>query len=636
MHSTHLVDTDSFPSAAVAERALSLGRFVLADDLALHCTHESEEILRWELHQGRLVPPRYARQVRPFETWTVYVQESGQPARAMVSILRALDGSQWFVTRQIQSWVWEAYESAPNVFDSHEVARGVTELVGAIDLRDCPSPQDLEDELTTLVWRAVIGLSRLPLTSIEAPIPEFSLGRLGYFPDGGIAPQPRASSILCLDECPPGPPDGLLIQAKRLELAIRGTGSPSVVALADSIVEQIAPAEFLRRLRRLVNEVALSPYTDFVGKTLGLLNGLWRRGYLSAAAHADFLSWLLRHLVRHLTAYDLIRFHHQGANYPDALLLDEVLSAYIGLLRSTPELWQAGPAPVRRRALRQALLLRLQYQDLPVPLWPTSSGENARVLPPPFGRVAREQVAEPGKRSRRLFSDRPFEDVLALVPHPLQALAIADLAQPQELAELGMAVFLDRPLGADKPAGAPDQTPLLSHNAFSRKIAIDRLRFVRENLALRCYAEVPSSALGKLNEINIAGIKIDDIESESRPGVVALADARLASGDFVVTATTARSRKDFLATFDFRRCQMEWLEREQALLLLPRRRPTGVRIFDHRLRPRLDLAVDRSQGHWCHRGVELPRPGLSVDAAWDPEGAPTRSCCTIIPPTRKS
>jgi hypothetical protein len=475
------------------------------------------------------------------------------------------------------------------------------------------------------------------LTSVEAPSPEFSLGRLGYFAGDGISTDPRRSAVAFLGEDSPGGSDGPLINAKRLELAIRATPGALVVHLADSIVDRIASAEFLRRLRLLFNEVALSPYTDFVGKTLLLLKGLQRRGYLSAALLADFLSWLLRHLVRHLTAYDLIRFHHQGANYPDALLLDEVLGEYISLLDSSPELWQVGPvAPVRRRALRQALLVRLKYQDLAVPALPTSPGENTRVLPPPFYRIANEEIAERGKRSRRLFSDHPFEDLIALVPQPLLALAILDLAQPQELTELGMAVFLDRPLGADKLPAEPDQTPLLSHNAFSRAIAMERLAFLEDKLASLADVDVPCSARGELNELKIAGIKIDEIESECRPGAVSLADARLASEDFLVTATTTRSRSEFLKYFDFRHCPMDWDEGEPPLLLLPRRRPTGIRIFDKRLRPRLDLSADASEGYWCHAGVELPRRGLSVSGAWDSNGVPIRLDSTIVPPARKS
>ena len=53
----------------------------------------------------------------------------------------------------------------------------------------------------------------------------------------------------------------------------------------------------------------------------------------------DFLGWLLRQLGRHLTAYDLVVFHHRGANYPDALVLDAVLKAYLIRIERRPELF---------------------------------------------------------------------------------------------------------------------------------------------------------------------------------------------------------------------------------------------------------------------------------------------------------
>src|SRR5262249_9127880 len=150
-------------------------------------------------------------------------------------------------------------------------------------------------------------------------------------------------------------------------------------------------------------------------------------------------------------------------------------------------------APFRRRALRQALLVRLKYQDLAVPPLPTSPGENARVLPAPFFRVAHEQIVEVGKRRERLFRDRPFEDLVSLVPRPLRVALFEDLSTAAELTELGMAVFLDRPLGADHPAGAPDQTPLFSHNAFSRSIALERLHFLQDSLAPCCDVKAENS-----------------------------------------------------------------------------------------------------------------------------------------------
>src|SRR5436189_333689 len=99
--------------------------------------------------------------------------------------------------------------------------------------------------------------------------------------------------------------------------------------------------DFLALCRTLFNEIALSPYTDFIAKMLTFLGALASRGHLPVTAHADFLGYLLRQTVRHLTAYDLITFHHRGANYPDALLLDTVLKAYLTMIEERPELFLA-------------------------------------------------------------------------------------------------------------------------------------------------------------------------------------------------------------------------------------------------------------------------------------------------------
>ena len=58
--------------------------------------------------------------------------------------------------------------------------------------------------------------------------------------------------------------------------------------------------------------------------------------------------WLLRQLGRHLTAYDLVTFHHRGANYPDALLLDDLLRRYLLRIERTPELFVGDAHRLRR------------------------------------------------------------------------------------------------------------------------------------------------------------------------------------------------------------------------------------------------------------------------------------------------
>src|SRR5262249_14258151 len=142
----------------------------------------------------------------------------------------------------------------------------------------------------------------------------------------------------------------------------------------------------------------------------------------------------------------------QGANYPDALLLDAALRAYLDLARSHPEHLLAlqgddvllgNRKRLRRRALRQALLLRRIYEGHAVPDAPTSPGENARVLPSPWQRVPEEQILSVTRRRKQLYEGMPS-------PSPSEELlqaCLEDLAHPDELRELGTAVFLDRPLG---------------------------------------------------------------------------------------------------------------------------------------------------------------------------------------------
>src|SRR5205823_12833872 len=183
-------------------------------------------------------------------------------------------------------------------------------------------------------------------------------------------------------------------QVKLLETVLRTTPNER---LAKSAVHFVARwkeigngvADLVLLFRELFEEVSLSPYTDFVDKTLTFIDCLEQHGSWEIEDRIDFLSWLLRHISRHLTAYDLVTFHHRGANYPDALLLDAVLKSYLRLIDSRPDLFfSAGEVidqrrqTLRRRALRQGWLLRRWYAGLPVPAAPTSFGENARVLPP--------------------------------------------------------------------------------------------------------------------------------------------------------------------------------------------------------------------------------------------------------------
>src|SRR5262249_20344183 len=130
---------------------------------------------------------------------------------------------------------------------------------------------------------------------------------------------------------------------------------------------------------------------------------------------------------------------------------------------------------LRRRALRQGWLLRRHYEGHLVPDAPTSPGENARVLPPPHRRVPEEQILQVIQRTRRLYDGDPLAAHLGERAGRVLRRGAADLHPADELRELGMAVFIDRPLGVLKAPAEPDQTPLLSYEAFSQAIADRRI-----------------------------------------------------------------------------------------------------------------------------------------------------------------
>jgi hypothetical protein len=621
--------------------AIHLANFFIAPPRSLEWQHVDEHCLAWEIYRGRLLDRSQTNESRCFEAWNVFaIEEQGRSGEPLLSVLLDRDAGQLHVTRAIHCYGWEGYHAGNNVYLSREVTRWVRELVGTIAWAEYADPQDLKRELKELLFRAIVGLSRLPLTSVEAPLPGFSLGQLGYF-DRGLIAEPLGpmhsygqlvKDVLRQDL-------EWLKKARLLELILRSTPREELDRAADQFLarwQQIGHGvrEIVLLLRTLFDEVALSPYTDFVEKTLAFLRLLVEKGHLGAEDRADFLSYLLRHLGRHLTAYDLIAFHHRGANYPDALLLDAVLKDYLAIANRHPELFTgaAGSARdeqwkrIRRRALRQGWFLRRFYENLPVPNLPTSPGENARILPPPFGRVPEEEIVHPEKRSRLLFADDPLIPYLSHCGRELLQQSSDDLRHPLELRELGMALFLDRPLSLGKVPGQPDQTPLLSYEAFSRFIAGQRLRVLSGMPEFRITPEMCADYQARLSDLSVRGVPLDPHKGKPRPGVVSIEDARAVAEDFVFMRTTRRSVGDFLALFDFshlgQRCSLDYLSPMQRLLILRGQAGTGqteglLTIYDTELRRRLELQVDLRAGYAVQGGVEYPVAGLRVLAIWE-------------------
>ena len=136
------------------------------------------------------------------------------------------------------------------------------------------------------------------------------------------------------------------------------------------------------------------------------------------------------------------------------------------------------------------------------------------------------------------------------MPAHLLRLALNDLALPDELRELGTAIFLDRPLGAAKAAADPDRTLLFSLEAFSRTIAGKRLDAILDKGDGMVAADDVAEWRRRLRDLEVKGIDLPLAPGGAGPGKVSLDDVRKVAHDFVFTRTSRRSVEEFVTGFD--------------------------------------------------------------------------------------
>jgi hypothetical protein len=652
----------------LAADALRPAQFYLGNGLTVELEHQVREEVSWEIYRGRLLDPAHTARRHVFEAWNLFlINENGRSAEPLLSLKLDAASGQLHVTRAIYCYAWEGYDQGDNVILSREVRKWVRELVGTVQLDQFGDVEELRDEIICRLFLAVVGTSRLPLTSVESPLPGFSLGELAYFnraeAESTAAPGPMRSYRELIEKALT---DELawVEKAKLLETVLHATPWEELAKAADlfmarwhrlqrdpeavvrirgllAVLQAVDERWHVRQdlvalFRTLFNEASLSPYTDLVDKTLAFLEVLENKGHLTAAAVADFLGCLLRQLGRHLTAYDLITFHHRGANYPDALLLDAALKAILERAGRHPALFSdfSGDSQherrrkrLLRRALRQGWMLRHRYEGHLVPDAPTSQGENVRVLPPPHVRVPEEQITYPHRRTKRLFDGDPLDRYLGDKARAVLRQSINDLRHPAELGELGMAVFLDRPLNGGKAPLEPDQTPLLSFLAFSRSIALQRLKYLAEELGLTTDRSEYEGLRNRLEtELEVWGLPVEAVDSTALPGSVSLADARKAADDFVFLRNTDQSIADFDRLYFFgdllgRFC-LDDLNWSAPVLIVRASCATNsaekrLAIYDFRLRKRLELAYDPRPGYVSRGGVEYPVSPLRVLRVWE-------------------
>ena len=342
----------------------------------------------------------------------------------------------------------------------------------------------------------------------------------------------------------------------------------------------------------MFNSLSLSPYTDFVAKALAFVRLLADRGTITATDRVDFLSHLIRQLSRHLAAYDLVTFHHRGANYPDALLLADVLGEFLPLASGAVRTVRRPKrgARLRRRAIRHGLLLQSEYAGHPVPDWPTSPGENLRVLPSPFGRVPEEQIHSPATRNRRLFTETTEPDRERI------RVCMRDLDDPSELADSVRRCSWTGRSDSPRPPGEPDQTWLASHLLFSRTVAEHRLSILARRLDWLPDGKAIDRWRERLRTPAVDGFPLTNVGPPPRPGVVSLHDALRVADDWIFLRTTRQTIRDFERQFDLGAAGSAAPPPAEWRLLVPggtESEPT-LCVYDEQLKLRAELTADLS------------------------------------------
>jgi hypothetical protein len=276
----------------ICAEMLDVRHFIALLPLRLEWEHAPQEEIAWEVFRGQLVQPHLTRERRSFESWNVFaVGDSGRSGEPLLSLKWDAERGELHVVRGLLCVTWEGYHAGDGVFLSREVPRWVRELVGTLRPTKFAAEDDLRAELALRLFQAVVGMSRLPLTSVESPLPAFSLGQLAYF----YNPEHLNHTTYR--------PGSTLERTKWLEFLLRATPAGELGSLADRCVGlwrslDETGSNIVALLRSVFNEVALSPYTDFVDKTLEFLRLLVARQYLAVEQHVDFLSYLLRQLGR--------------------------------------------------------------------------------------------------------------------------------------------------------------------------------------------------------------------------------------------------------------------------------------------------------------------------------------------------
>ncbi len=167
----------------IISAALRRENFWIRPDLILTWHPPAREEIPWEVFRGRLLDPAHTRQTKTFICSSIYQMDGPeQSSEPLLSVKWDEERGAIHVVRAILSHVWIGVDAGANVIESRETTRWVRELVGTIITKSHTADTELRFGLMHLIRAAVEGTSRLPVTSVEAPLPAFSLGQLAYLP----------------------------------------------------------------------------------------------------------------------------------------------------------------------------------------------------------------------------------------------------------------------------------------------------------------------------------------------------------------------------------------------------------------------------------------------------------------------
>ncbi|MCG8584607.1 MAG: hypothetical protein MI757_07845, partial [Pirellulales bacterium] len=354
----------------IVQRVIEPGRFFVARGFALRTEVVRGQRELWEVFNGQLLGEGQTREHAKFDSWRLYLDRTDRRAeQPLIEIKWNNDERRLYVTRSLLVRGWETYEPSPNVIESRQANVWTRELVGWMDGAQATDEDSFFRELAVYVRAALAGTSRLAITSLENPLPDFALGHVAYVAAAeAIGDTPLDDPRLLVASMPTGPQDSA-VAAGMLETALRAAEPAMIPDIANTLAQLLAehansPAVFTRILRTLFNQVSLSPYTRLTDNLVELVSRVAKSKVIGVEASVDSISYTLRHLVRHLTAFNLTTFHNQGANYPDALFLDRLLGAYIEIILQEPALFRGRESRLRRRALRQAYLVRRSLEGV--------------------------------------------------------------------------------------------------------------------------------------------------------------------------------------------------------------------------------------------------------------------------------